>query len=220
MINYALCGGFPGGGAAKNPPANARDTCLIPGPGRSPRGRNGNPLQFSCWENPMDRGAYRATVHGVEKSQTQLSKHACSVATYLGEFVPLASLVTSAFSVSISRSVVSNSFRPHGLQPTTLLCPWDFSSKNTGVGCCFLPQGIFPTQGLNLRLLHLQHCQAGSLSLVPPGKRLGGHAPNIRHRNSFPPETSIQGPGPNPPEVASRLEVHVMPPSYSPLGFL
>ena len=168
----------------------------------------------------MDRGAYRATVHGVEKSQTQLSKHACSVATYLGEFVPLASLVTSAFSVSISRSVVSNSFRPHGLQPTTLLCPWDFSSKNTGVGCCFLPQGIFPTQGLNLRLLHLQHCQAGSLSLVPPGKRLGGHAPNIRHRNSFPPETSIQGPGPNPPEVASRLEVHVMPPSYSPLGFL
>ena len=115
VINYALCGAFPGSRAAKNPPANAQDMGLIPGPGRSPRGRNGNPLQYFCWENPMDRGAYWPAVHGVEKSQTQLSKHACSVATFLGEFVPLASLVTSAFSVSISHSVVSNSFRPHGL---------------------------------------------------------------------------------------------------------
>ena len=42
---------------------------------------------------------------------------------------------------------------PHGLQPTRLLCPWDFSGKNTGVGCHFLPQGIFLTQGLNSLLL-------------------------------------------------------------------
>ena len=42
---------------------------------------------------------------------------------------------------------------PHGLSPTRLLCPWDFSGKNTGVGCHFLLQRIFPTQGLNLRLL-------------------------------------------------------------------
>ena len=46
--------------------------------------------------------------------------------------------------------------RPHGLQPTMLLCPWDFPSKNTGVGCHFLLQGIFPTQGLNPCLLHWQ----------------------------------------------------------------
>ena len=57
----------------KNLPANAgvaRDAGLIPGSGRSPG--NGNPLQCSCLENPMDRGAWRATVHGVTKSWTQL----------------------------------------------------------------------------------------------------------------------------------------------------
>ena len=43
--------------------------------------------------------------------------------------------------------------QPHGLQPTRLLCPWDFPSKSTGVVCHFLLQGIFPTQGLNLHLL-------------------------------------------------------------------
>ena len=55
----------------KNPPANARDirdTILIPGSGRSPGGGHGNPLQYSCLENPMDR-----RVHGVAKSQTRLS---------------------------------------------------------------------------------------------------------------------------------------------------
>ena len=59
----------------KNPPANAgdiRDTGSIPGLGRSPRGGNGNPLQYSCLENSMDRGAWRATAHGVTKSQTRL----------------------------------------------------------------------------------------------------------------------------------------------------
>ena len=48
----------------------------IPGPGRSPGEENGNPLQYSCLGNPMDRGAWRATVHGVIKSWTQLSMHA------------------------------------------------------------------------------------------------------------------------------------------------
>ena len=48
---------------------------LIPGSGRSPGGGNGNPLQYSCLENPMDRGAWWATVHGVTQSQTQLSTY-------------------------------------------------------------------------------------------------------------------------------------------------
>ena len=48
---------------------NAGDVSLIPGLGRSPRGGNGNPLQYSCLENPMDREAWRATVHGVPKNQ-------------------------------------------------------------------------------------------------------------------------------------------------------
>ena len=53
-----------------------------------------------------------------------------------------------------SRSVVSDSLRPHGLQPTRLLHPWDSPGKSTGVGCHFLLQGIFPTQGSNPGLLH------------------------------------------------------------------
>ena len=52
---------------------NAGDPGSIPGSGRSPGGEHGNPLQYSCLENPMDRGAWWATVHGVTKSQTQLS---------------------------------------------------------------------------------------------------------------------------------------------------
>jgi len=59
----------------KNPFANkgdAGDMGLIPGLGRSPGGGNGNPLQYSCLENSVDRGAWQATVHGVPKSQTQL----------------------------------------------------------------------------------------------------------------------------------------------------
>ena len=48
---------------------------LIPESGISPGGENGNPLQYSCMENPMDRGAWWATVHGVAKSQTQLGTH-------------------------------------------------------------------------------------------------------------------------------------------------
>ena len=53
-----------------------------------------------------------------------------------------------------ARAVMSDSLGIPGLWPTRLLCPWDFTSKNTGVGCHFLLQGIFPTQGLNLWLLH------------------------------------------------------------------
>ena len=59
----------------KNPPANAgdpKDAGSIPGLGRSPGGGHGNPLQYSCLENPMDGGAWWATVHRVTKSWTQL----------------------------------------------------------------------------------------------------------------------------------------------------
>ena len=67
--------GFPGGTAVKNPLANAGDTGSIPGLGRSPGIRNGNPLQYSYLENSMDRGAWQATVHEVKQSQTWLSTH-------------------------------------------------------------------------------------------------------------------------------------------------
>ena len=61
----------------KNPPANERDIRdlgSVPGLGRSPRGWHGNPLHYSCLENPMERRAWRATVHGVAKSQTWLKQ--------------------------------------------------------------------------------------------------------------------------------------------------
>ena len=65
--------GFPGSSAGKESASNAGDLGLIPGLERSPAEGNGNPLQYSCLENAMDRGAWQATVHGVTKSQTGLS---------------------------------------------------------------------------------------------------------------------------------------------------
>ena len=62
--------GFPDGSAVKNPPANAGDVGLIPGLGKPPGEGNGNPRQCSCLGNPMDRGAWWATVHAFTKSQT------------------------------------------------------------------------------------------------------------------------------------------------------
>ena len=57
----------------KNPSADARDVGSIPGLGRFPGVGNGNPLQYSCLENPMDRGVWQTTVHGVTKSRTGLT---------------------------------------------------------------------------------------------------------------------------------------------------
>ena len=65
--------GFPGGSAAENLPVNTGDMGSIPGLGRYSGRISGNPLQYSCLENPMDRRAWWATVHGVAKSWTRLS---------------------------------------------------------------------------------------------------------------------------------------------------
>ena len=64
---------FPGGSDSNESAFNAVDPGLIPGLGRSPGEGNGNPLQYSCLENPMDGGTWQATVHGVTKSWTRLS---------------------------------------------------------------------------------------------------------------------------------------------------
>ena len=77
-------------------------------------------------------------------------------------FVPLSCAV-------LSHLVVSNSLQPCGPLPTRLFCPWDFPGKNTGVGCHFQLQRIFPTQGSNLRLLHLVGWPAYSLPLCHLG---------------------------------------------------
>ena len=70
---------------------------------------------------------------------------------------------------------MSDSLWPHGLQPASLLCPWDSPGKNSGMGCHALFQGIFPTQGSNPCLLCLLLLQAGSLPLEPREKPLLSH---------------------------------------------
>ena len=82
--------------------------------------------------------------------------------------------------VSVSRSVVPDYLQPHGLQLTRLLCPWDFPGNDTGVGCHFLLQGIFPTQGLNPGLLHCRQIiywlnYKGSPYLPVEGKNMVYH---------------------------------------------
>ena len=67
---YTILCGFPGGASGIKPTSNTGNT--IPGLGRSPEGGHGNPLQYSCLENPMDRGAWQTVVHRAAKSQTRL----------------------------------------------------------------------------------------------------------------------------------------------------
>ena len=119
-----------------------------------------------AWRIPMDRGAQQATVHGLTKSWTQLSRAQCEFydfgIKYTYEFGSLnwrqceSTLEEDQNSYNIilyilmminddeSRSVVSDSLQPHGLQS-----PWNSPGQNTGVGSLSLLQGIFPTQGLN-----------------------------------------------------------------------
>ena len=70
-LNFRL--GFPGGSEGKASACNAGNPGLIPGSGRSPGGRHGNPLQYSHWENAMDREAWQFTVHGVARIRHDLA---------------------------------------------------------------------------------------------------------------------------------------------------
>ena len=82
---------------------------------------------------------------------------------------PPGMLLTSMCACSVA-SVMYDSLRLYGLQPTRLFCPWNSLGKNTRVGCHALLQGIFPTQGLNSHRLCLLCWQTGSLPLAPLGK--------------------------------------------------
>ena len=87
---YMCAGSFPRGTSVTHPPANARDPRemgSIPGLGRSPGGGHSNPLQYPCLENPMDRGAWQATVHRVAKSRTRLKWLGMHAWTYEGRNV-------------------------------------------------------------------------------------------------------------------------------------
>ena len=72
-LNRNNCEGLPDDSVSKESACNAGDTGSVPGSGRFPGGGNSNPLQYSCLENPMDRGAWQVIVYGVSKSRTQLN---------------------------------------------------------------------------------------------------------------------------------------------------
>ena len=72
-MRYYFNWGFPGSSAGKESACNAGDPGSVPGLGRCPKEGIGYPLHYSCLENPVDRGSWWATVHGVTKSQTQLN---------------------------------------------------------------------------------------------------------------------------------------------------
>ena len=82
MLKYAPSMGFPDSSVGKESACNAGDMALIPESGRSPGEENGYPLQYSCLENSKDRGAWRATVHGIKKSWTKLSNWECMCVRY------------------------------------------------------------------------------------------------------------------------------------------
>ena len=75
--------GFPGGSVVKNSPANAGDIGSIPGLGKSPGGEKSNPLQYSCPENPINRGAWKATVHEVTRVRHDLATEHEYICVYL-----------------------------------------------------------------------------------------------------------------------------------------
>ena len=127
---------------------------------------NGNPPQYSCLENPTDRGAWLVTVHGVAKSQTRLStRHIFAKFTGLLQNANIwhFTMVYSWFSLwrlyvcSVAQSclILGDLWSVTYQAP----CPWNSPGKNTGVGCHFLLWGIILTQESNLCFLHLLHWQ-------------------------------------------------------------
>ena len=175
----------------KNLPTNAgdaRDMGSIPGSGRSPGGGHGNPLQYSCLENPMDRGALRATVHRVTKSQTwlkQLSMHACK--SHQREFMSFEHELFILLAWSHFRQLALNTV----LYFTKNRCQsFDFAAHLsnrpefglvTEIPISFLSS--LPTQNTHLALASMQHRPSGLVLLDPKikpyhfGARSDGSSP-------------------------------------------
>ena len=96
-VQFPCLKDFPGGSDGKESTCQCRRLRFDPWVGKIPGEGNGNPLQYSCLGNPMDRGAWQATVHGVSKSQTQLSMHTpmlkCQYNNFLLDRLPVNSLI-------------------------------------------------------------------------------------------------------------------------------
>ena len=112
--------GFPGGSMVKNLHANAEDMDLIPGSGRSPGDGNGNPLQYSCPGNPMDRGAWCATVQGITKELDMTQQLNNNISDQSSQGLP-SNMYFQAHNqismISACPSHMSSMNSPHCLQP-------------------------------------------------------------------------------------------------------
>ena len=136
---------------------------------------NGIPLQCSCLRIPGTGEPGGLLSMGSHRVGHDWSDLAAAAAARLVKFYSSKSIsphMSVHVHVSAVTSAVSGSLQHYRLQRTRLLCPWDSPGKNTGVGCHFLLQGTFPTQGSNPSLLGLLHWQVGSLPLAPPEKPL------------------------------------------------
>ena len=137
---------FPGGSVIKNLPANAgdEDVGLTPESGRSPGVGNSNPLQYSCLENSMDRGAWWSIVHRAERSQTQLSTHA-QIAHNIrnGNANQEESLKDNQSVKDLVAQSCMTFCDPMDCSPPRLLCAWNSPSKNTGVGISYALNIVF-----------------------------------------------------------------------------
>ena len=179
----------------KDLPPNEGDQGCIPGLGRPPGERNGYPLQYSCLENPMDRGAWWSTVHMVAKSWTWRSHFNGSLIRSLNSHLSHCYLFGSWRIWSLLRNHPLIAPKETGINNTVPVCQvtsvvsgsnhWPaarqapqsmgFSRQEYWSDCHALLQGLVLTQGGNQHLSPLLHWQAGSLPLAPPGKP---HAPS------------------------------------------
>ena len=119
--------GFPGNSVVKNPPASTGDTGLVTGLGGSPGGGNGNPLQYFCLENPMDRGAWWATAQGVVKESDMTEQLSTNIrAHYLSKIVIVHRVVHMSACVCIFlyiRNIWTQRFESpfHSADPSSLI---------------------------------------------------------------------------------------------------
>ena len=134
-----------------------------------------HPTPLGCPRAPGWAPCVVANSHWLSILHTVLYMHQCYALNSSHLLLPLlcpqvSSLCLHLYCVHAKSLQQYLTLQPSRLSPARLLCPWDFPGKNTGMGCHAVFQGIFPTQGSKQGLLCLQHWQASSLPLLPPGK--------------------------------------------------
>ena len=111
---------------------------------------NVKPLQYSCIEMTMNSIKRQDSLPAINREAASITEALFSIGSSQYRNIPGQSTKATCMCAS---SVMSDTVRPHRLQPNRPLCPWDVPGKNTTVGCHVLLQGIFPTQGSNFHLL-------------------------------------------------------------------